>query len=69
MGSYSLRAPLGEGWRLMSDPIHGIATFMRGPPNGEPGWIVVGPNVLRPEVVTATEHELATTIQRFEERV
>ncbi|MET0732367.1 MAG: tetratricopeptide repeat protein [Casimicrobiaceae bacterium] len=68
MGSYSLRAPLGEGWRLMSDPIHGIATFMRGPPNGEPGWIVVGPNVLRSEVVTATEHEMATTIQRFEEK-
>lgn len=67
MGSYSLRAPLGEGWRQLADRTLGVAVFMRGPADGDAGWVVVTQNALRPEVDLGSEAGAAARIQQYEE--
>ena len=67
MGSYSLRAPLGEGWKLLADRTLGTAMFMKGPPDGDAGWVVVTQSALRSEVDLSSEAGAAARIQQYEE--
>jgi TPR repeat protein len=67
LASYTVSAPLGEGWKMRTDQ-HSAVEFRRSVAGSGIAVIAVAQQTLNPDVDTRTDDGIITTVQRFEEK-